>query len=82
MIGVSNKESLRKMEDWVRRALRGTRVVDRVALVGRKPPRLERVVLVGVALAGATMVALLPRLLPCGDTPKDPYPRYAEHAEI
>lgn len=82
MTGIATKEGVRKMEDWVRRALRGARVVDRVALARRRAPRVERMVLVGVALAGATIVALLPRLIPCCDTPKEPYPRYAEHAEV
>lgn len=69
MTSITTMGSVRKMQEFARRAMHGARVVDRW-------------VLVGVALAGATLVALLPRLVPCGATTKEPYPRYAEHAEF
>lgn len=43
----------------------------------------DRLWWVGAAVAGALLIAVLPRLIPqTDDDVTEPYPRYAEHAEV
>lgn len=44
---------------------------------------LEKALIAGAVVAGALLIAVLPRLLPGSeDLEEDPYPRSAEHAEV
>ena len=46
-------------------------------------PTPDRLWWVGAAVAGALLMAVLPRLIPqADDDVTEPYPRYAEHAEV
>lgn len=42
----------------------------------------ERFWWIGAALASATLLAWLPRIIPGGAPGQEPYARYADHAEV